>query len=109
MRCEHMTRPTVVIIEHEQPAMTGVLTFDGEVFERFGFNSVHSARLPVYLMTGVELSFETGMLKTPYFQIDAVGGAGLSLGLEPTDSDRLALESLAVEIESAISKRGWSS
>ena len=102
-----LTRPTVVILEHEQPAMAEVLTFDGETFERFGFNTIHSARLPVYLMTGVEVSFETGLLKAPYFRIDAAGGVGLSLGLDPRDSDQAGLESLAGEIDLAISERGW--
>lgn len=104
-----MSRPTVVILEHEQPAMSGVLTFDGEVFERFGFNTVHSARVPVYLMTGVEVSFESGLLKAPYFRVEGVGGVGMMLGLDPKDSDKPALESLAGEIDAAISERGWHS
>ncbi|MDQ2675703.1 MAG: hypothetical protein M3Y34_02755 [Actinomycetota bacterium] len=102
-----MSRPTVVVLEHEQPAMTGVLTFDGETFERFGFNTIHSARVPVYLMKSVEVSFESGLLKTPYFRIEGVGGVGVTLGLDPKESDKPALESLAGEIDAAISKGGW--
>ena len=97
----------MVSVDHEQPSLRGTFTFDGETFESFGFNEVHSVRIPLTLMTGIELSLESGMLKTPALTIEASGGClGLHQAFEPSDEEAVALEAFAAEMQAAIERKG---
>jgi hypothetical protein len=52
-------------LEHKQPALDGLLTFDGQVVEAFGFNDVRSVRMPVRLLEKVTVSFKSGLIAQP--------------------------------------------
>ena len=73
---------TEVLLKHEKEQFTGLLVFDGAIFEAFGFEIGGSfgsfARIPVAMMESANASFDSGMLKTPRLEI--VGRDDLDLG-----------------------------
>jgi hypothetical protein len=98
-----------VSLGHENPAFAGVLVFDGELFETFGFAENISRRLPIELIDEVGLSLEKGMLKTPMLTVlsnPAKGDSyGVQLPLEPGDDEVAALQELVASIQNAIDAR----
>jgi hypothetical protein len=104
---------TEVLLKHEKEQLTGLLVFDGDVFEAFGFEIGGSfgsfARVPVAMMESAAASFDSGLLKTPRLEI--VGRSDLGLGdmllpIEPDPSEQAAVEGLVGEIQQAIERRG---
>jgi hypothetical protein len=99
-----------VSLSHENPAFAGVLVFDGETFETFGFAENISHRLPIELIDEVGLSLEKGMLKTPMLTVlsnPAKGDSyGVQLPIEPEEGDVPALQELVAVIQKAIDDRG---
>jgi hypothetical protein len=90
-------------VTHKQPTMSGTFTFDGKVFEAFGFNELHSVRIPIELIESVELSLEKGMVKQPHLEIAARGGClGLTQGFEADDTEVSQLQDLVEAVRRAI-------
>ena len=104
---------TEVLLKHEKEQFTGLLVFDGAIFEAFGFEIGGSfgsfARIPVAMMESANASFDSGMLKTPKLEI--VGRDDLNLGhlllpFDPDPSEQAAVAQLVEEIQKAIEERG---
>ncbi len=104
---------TEVLLKHEKEQFTGLLVFDGAIFEAFGFEIGGSfgsfARIPVAMMESANASFDSGMLKTPKLEI--VGRGDLNLGhlllpFDPDPSEQAAVAQLVEEIQKAIEERG---
>jgi hypothetical protein len=99
-----------VSLAHENPAFAGVLVFDGETFETFGFAENISRRLPIELIDEVGLTLDKGLLKTPMLTVlskPAQGDSyGMQIPLEPSDGEVVALQELADAIQAAIDKKG---
>ncbi|HEY7257128.1 MAG TPA: hypothetical protein VH476_10650 [Solirubrobacterales bacterium] len=104
---------TEVLLRNEKEQFTGLLVFDGAVFEAFGFEIGGSfgsfARIPVAMMESAEASFDSGMLKTPKLVI--TGREDLQLGdlqlpFDPDPSEQAAVAQLVEEIQRAIAERG---
>src|SRR4029077_447063 len=104
---------TEVLLKNEKEQLTGVLVFDGVVFEAFLFEIGGSfesfARIPVAMMEGANVSFDSGLLKTP--RIEIVGRDDLNLGhmllpIDPDPSEQAAVTQLVEEIQKAIEERG---
>ncbi|HTU15474.1 MAG TPA: hypothetical protein VMF31_09765 [Solirubrobacterales bacterium] len=93
--------------EHKVPAMNGLFTFDGRVVEVFGFNDVHSVRLPVSLIEGAELSFDKGLISQPSITFRGRGGGqGYTKAIDPPDELKPELESFAAAVTAAAVKSG---
>jgi hypothetical protein len=106
---------TELLLKHEKGQFTGLLTFDGSIFEAFGFGAGGSfssfARIPIEMMEGAKASFDAGMLKTP--RIEIVGRDDLNLGsmllpIDPDPSEQAAVAQFVEEIQAAIERRGAS-
>ncbi|HEY1355478.1 MAG TPA: hypothetical protein VGF09_04110 [Solirubrobacterales bacterium] len=104
---------TEVLLKNEKEQFTGVLTFDGTVFEAFGFEIGGSfgsfVRVPVAMMASAGASFDSGMLKTPKLVItgrEDLGLGDLQLPLDPDPSEQAAIAQLVEEIQKAIDERG---
>jgi hypothetical protein len=104
---------TKVLLKNEKEQLSGLLCFDGEVFEAFGFEIGGSMgslmRIPREMMESAGVSFDSGMLKTPKLEI--VGREDLGLGseliaIDPDPSEQAALTQLVDEIRAAIDERG---
>jgi hypothetical protein len=103
---------TEVLLKNEKEQLTGLMVFDGDVFEAFGFEIGGSfesfARIPVAMMESVDAAFDSGLLKTPRLEI--VGREDLGLGsmllpIDPDPSEQAAVAQLAEEIQRAIDER----
>jgi hypothetical protein len=93
-------------LEHEQPAMDGLITFDGQVVEAFGFNDVHSVRMPVGLLHEVKVSFKSGLLAQPAITfVGRKGALGYNRAIEPPDLQQPEIESFVAAINAAIQER----
>lgn len=91
--------------EHKVPAMDGLFTFDGKVVEVFGFNDVHSVRLPVALIEGAEVSFDKGLIAQPSITFKGRnGGMGYTKAIDPPDMLKPELESFAAAVSAAAAK-----
>ena len=98
-----MNGPRDLRLEHKQPAMDGLLTFDGEVVEAFGFNDVHSVRMPVRLLEEVTVSFKSGLLAQPTITFMGTKGAlGYTRAIEPPDEQRPEIETFVAAVNKAI-------
>jgi hypothetical protein len=104
---------TEVLLKNEKEQFTGLLVFDGAVFEAFGFEIGGSfesfARVPVAMMESASASFDTGMLKTPRLEIagrEDLGLGDMLLPLDPDPTEQAAVAQLAEEIQTAIDQRG---
>jgi hypothetical protein len=102
-----------VLLKNEKEQLTGLLVFDGEVFEAFGFEiggSLQSfARIPVEMMESADATFDSGLLKTPRVEIvgrDDLGLGQLLLPIDPDPSEQAAVAALVEEIRKAIEERG---
>ena len=104
---------TEVLLKNEKEQFTGLLVFDGTIFEAFGFEIGGSfgsfARIPVAMMESASASFDSGVLKTPKLVI--AGREDLQLGdlqlpLDPDPSEQAAVAQLVEEIQKAINERG---
>jgi hypothetical protein len=100
------------LLKNEKEQLSGLLDFDGEVFEAFGFEIGGSmgsfVRIPVELMEGASASFESGLIATPKLEI--VGRDDLGLGstlipIDPDPSEEGAVARFAEEIQKAIDSR----
>ena len=90
-------------LEHDQPAMDGLITFDGETVEAFGFNDVHSVRMPVRLLEEVKVSYKSGLLTQPAITfMGRNGGLGYSRAIEPPDEQRPAIDDFVAAVNAAI-------
>jgi hypothetical protein len=101
-----------VLLKNEKEQLTGLLTFDGRVFEAFGFEVGGSfesfARIPVAMMESANASFDSGLLKTPRIEIVGRGDLGLGsmlLPIDPDPSEQAAVAQLTGEIQKAIDGR----
>ncbi len=93
-------------LEHEQPGMNGLLTFDGKVVEAFGFNDVRSVRMPVRLLDEVTVSFKSGMLSQPAITFKGRDGApGYNRAIEPSVEQQPEIESFVAAVNAAIQER----
>jgi hypothetical protein len=93
-------------LEHDQPAMDGVITFDGQVVESFGFNDVHSVRMPLALLEEVTVSFKSGLLAQPAITFQGRNGAlGYNRAIEPPDHQRPEIEAFVAEVNKAIQEK----
>lgn len=102
-----MSGRVTVVLEHDQPAMEGVLTFDGEVVEIFGFNDVHSVRLPVALLEGAEASFDKGIIAQPKVEFPGRRGfLGYTKAIDPPDEVKPEIESFVAAVDAAAQKAG---
>ena len=104
---------TEVLLKNEKEQFTGVLTFDGTVFEACGFEVGGSfgsfARVPVAMMANASASFDSGMLKTPKLVIagrEDLGLGDMQLPFDPDPSEQAAIAQLVEEIQRAIDERG---
>jgi hypothetical protein len=87
-----------VVLNHENVAYAGVISFDGEVVEILGFADTISHRMPVELVDEVELSDrEFNVLSNPV-KGDAYG---IQLAIDAGDDEVPALRGLADAIRSA--------
>ena len=104
-----MSESIAVRLEHRQPTMDGVLTFDGEVVEIFGFNDVHSVRLPLGLIEGAKVSFDKGLIAQPNITFPGRGGGmGYTQAIEPPDEQRPELENFAARVTASAARTGGS-
>ncbi len=96
-----------VRLENSQPSLDGLLTFDGEVVEVFGFNDVRSVRLPARLIEGAEVSFDKGLLSQPKVTFPGRNGCmGYTQAIDPSDELKPALEEFASAVTRAASRFG---
>ncbi len=94
-------------LEHRQPTMDGVLTFDGRVVEIFGFNDVHSVRLPLALIEGADVSFKAGLLAQPTITFPGRGGGlGYSRAIEPPEEQHAEIEEFCALVSAAARRNG---
>ncbi|MBN8866204.1 MAG: hypothetical protein J0H98_01500 [Solirubrobacterales bacterium] len=101
-----MTAPIELRLEHEQPAMDGLITFDGRVVEAFGFNDVHSVRMPVGLLGEVTVSFKSGLMSQPAITFKGRNGAlGYNRAIEPPDQQQPEIENFVAAVNDAIQER----
>jgi hypothetical protein len=103
---------TEVLLSNEKEQFTGLLSFDGNVFEAFGFEVGGSfesfARIPVAMMESAGASFDSGLVKTPRLEIagrEDLGLGELLLPIDPDPSEQAAVAQLAEEIQKAIDER----
>lgn len=97
---------TEVRLEHDQPALDGLLTFDGKVVEVFGFNDVHSVRIPVPLISEVTFSFKSGLLSQPVISFKGKRGAmGYNRAIEPPDHQQPEIEAFAAAVNDAVQEQ----
>jgi hypothetical protein len=90
-------------LEHKQPALDGLLTFDGQVVEAFGFNDVRSVRMPVRLLEKVTVSFKSGLIAQPNITFEGRnGGLGFIQPIEVSDERRPEIEAFADAVNAAI-------
>lgn len=102
-----MSEVVEVRLESSQPALDGLLTFDGEVVEVFGFNDVHSVRLPARLIEGAKVSFEKGLLSQPNITFPGRGGCmGYTQAIDPPDELKPAVEEFAAAVTRAAARHG---
>jgi hypothetical protein len=73
----------------------GIITFDGEVVEVFGFGEQGSRRVHVRQITGIEGG---GGLKIDV----ARGGVGIKMGFRASDEEQQALAQLVAEVRGAM-------
>lgn len=96
-----------VRLEHDQPSLDGLFTFDGEVVEVFGFNDVRSVRLPARLIEGASVSFKKGMLSQPTITFPGRNGCmGYVQAIDPPDEVKPALDDFVTTVTRAASRHG---
>jgi hypothetical protein len=103
---------TEVLLKSEKEQLTGLLVFDGSVFEAFGFEIGGSfesfARIPVPMMESATATFDSGLLKTPRIEIvgrDDLGLGSMLLPIDPDPPEQAAVAQLVEEIQKAIDER----
>ena len=88
-----------VVLENDNPAYAGVVSFDGEVFEALGFADTTVYRMPIELIDEVE--FDGGYLNV--LSNPAKGDSyGIQLPIKPSDEESAALQGLADAVQGAI-------
>jgi len=93
-------------LQHEQPALDGLITFDGQTVEVFGFNDVRSVRLPLPLIEEVKVSFKSGFIAQPNITFEGRnGGMGYVQAFEVPDARRPEIESFVEKVNAAIRTR----
>ncbi|MCB0869466.1 MAG: hypothetical protein KDB52_01415 [Solirubrobacterales bacterium] len=93
-------------LEHDQPGMDGLITFDGETVEVFGFNDIHSVRMPIRLIDEVTVSFKSGLIAQPNITFQgARGGLGYTQAIEPPDAQQPEIDGFAAAVNAAIQER----
>jgi len=93
-------------LEHKQPALDGLITFDGQTVEVFGFNDVRSVRLPLPLIEEVTISFKNGLIAQPNITFEGRnGGMGYTQAFEVPDERQPEIQSFADAVNAAIRKR----
>lgn len=105
---------TKVLLKNEKEQLAGLLCFDGEFFEAFGFTiggGIESlTRIPLELIGSASASFDSGMLKTPRLEIEGRSDVGVEgstlIPIDPDPSEQAAVAQLVDEIQKAISERG---
>ena len=101
-----MSVPRDLRLKHEQPAMDGLLTFDGELVEAFGFNDVHSVRMPVRLLEEASVSFKSGILAQPAITFKGTNGAlGYNRAIEPPQDQQPEIEDFVAAVNAAIQEK----
>jgi hypothetical protein len=102
-----MSRTLASLTSAEVPAFRGTFTFDGDVFESFGWGEIRSTRIPLELIESVELSLDKGLLKTPTLRVYASGGClGLGQPFEASDAELPVLVALVEEMQAAVARKG---
>jgi hypothetical protein len=102
-----MSGTLTVVLEHEQALMEGIFTFDGETVEIFGFNDVHSVRLPVALLEGATANLDKGLLKQPNIVFAGRPGfLGHTRAIDPPDELKPEIERFAAAVDAAAKKAG---
>jgi hypothetical protein len=105
---------TKVLLTNEKEQFSGLLCFDGDFFEAFGFviggGFEALTRIPLELIGSVSASFDSGMLKTPRLEIagrDDLGFEGsILIPIDPDPSEQAAVAQLADEVQKAVSEGG---
>lgn len=98
-----MSRWLEVRLEHRLTTMDGLLTFDGEIVEVFGFNDVRSVRMPVRLIEEVTVSFKDGLIAQPNITFQGRnGGMGYIQAIEPPPEQQPEIEHFAAAVNKAI-------
>lgn len=93
-------------LRHAQPPMDGLITFDGKVVEIFGFNDVHSIRMPVDLLTEVTVSFKSGLLSQPALTFKGGKGTlGYNRAIEPPEEQQPEIENFVAAVNDAIQEK----
>ena len=102
-----MSETIEVRLEHEKHQLRGVLRFDGEVVEIFGFNDVNSKRLHIHQIEGAEASFKSGMLAMPTVKFPGrKGGMGFQQGIEPPAEQQPEIEVFCAAVTTAAQRAG---
>jgi len=92
-----------VRLEHEQHQLRGVLRFDGEVVEIFGFNDVHSRRIHIHDVSSAEASFKSGIIAMPTLKLHGKAGSiGYAQGIEPPPEQQPEIEDFVAAINKAV-------
>ena len=101
-----MSEWTELRLEHEQPALNGLITFDGEMVEAFGFNDVRSVRMPLALLEEATVSFKSGLLSQPAITFKGRnGGLGYVQPIEVPDERRPEIEAFVAAVNKAIQEK----
>jgi hypothetical protein len=92
-----------VSLAHENVAYAGVVVFDGEVLETLGFAENASSKMPIELID--EVALEDDYLNA-FSNPEKGDSYGIQLPIDPSDSERVALQELVDSIQAAIDARG---
>jgi hypothetical protein len=102
-----LDQPIKVELAHENAVYAGLLSFDGEIFEAFGFNERQSTRMPIDLIEEVTLGLKKGMLTDPNLSVHGRGGSlGWSANLHPSEAEVAALQEFVDAMNAALEDRG---
>ncbi|HRV59849.1 MAG TPA: hypothetical protein P5138_04415 [Solirubrobacterales bacterium] len=87
-------------------AHSGVIRFDGEVFEMFGFATDGSRRIHIATIQQLELSFKSGMLATPTISMSGRNGgmSGIIQAIKPDEAEAVDLTALVAEVNEAAAR-----
>jgi len=97
-----MSEVIEVTVPHEKVQLTGVLRFDGEVVEIFGFNDVHSVRMHIHQIESADVNFDKGMLAQPRVTFKGKWGtAGYNQAIDPPEELKPELEQFVSAVNQA--------